>query len=58
MVALSRGILAIGLSLVGLAFLVGPSLGQQQDGAVRRTASPTAAAPQSPDPIAADHRHG
>ena len=36
----SRGILAIGLGLAGLAFLVGPSLGQQQDGSVRKAASP------------------
>jgi Skp family chaperone for outer membrane proteins len=52
MVALSRGILAIGLSLAGLAFLVGPSLGQQQDGTVRRTASPTAGTATPPAPIA------
>ena len=51
MVALSRGILAIALSLMGLAFLVGPSLGQQQDGSVRRTASPTKGAPMPPEPI-------
>jgi Skp family chaperone for outer membrane proteins len=52
MVALSRGILAIGLSLAGLAFLVGPSLGQQQDGSVHRTASPTAGSSMPPAPIA------
>jgi Skp family chaperone for outer membrane proteins len=52
MVALSRGILAIGLSLLGLAFLVGPSLGQQQDGSVRKTASPTTAATRPPAPVA------
>jgi len=53
MVALSpRGILAIGLSLVGLAFLVGPSLGQQQDGLVRKTASPTTGAAMPPAPVA------
>jgi outer membrane protein len=51
MVALSRGILAIGLSLVGLAFLVGPSLGQQQDGSVRKTASPSTGAVVPPAPI-------
>jgi Skp family chaperone for outer membrane proteins len=53
MVALSRGILAIGLSLLGLAFLVSPSLGQLQDGSVRttKTASPATAAPQFPDPV-------
>lgn len=52
MVALSRGILAIGLSLAGLAFLVGPSLGQQQDGSVRKTASPTTGSSMPPAPIA------
>ena len=43
MVASSRGILAIGLSLAGLAYLVAPTLGQgqQQDGSVRKTASPS-----------------
>jgi Skp family chaperone for outer membrane proteins len=51
MVALSRGILAIGLSLVGLAFLVGPSLGQQQDGSVRKAASPTTGTAVPPAPI-------
>ena len=52
MVASSRGILAIGLSVAGLAYLVAPTLGQgqQQDGAVRKTASPTPATP--PDPVA------
>ena len=58
MVALSRGILAIGLSLMGLAFLVGPSLGQQQDGSVRKTASPTGEASQASGPGRADHRNG
>jgi outer membrane protein len=50
MVSSSRGILAIGLSLTGLALLVGPSLGQPQDPAVRKTATPTAKAtvPQAP----------
>jgi outer membrane protein len=53
MVVSSRGTLAIGLSLAGLAFLVGPSLGQgqTQDGTVRKTANPTAAA-VPPSPIA------
>jgi len=41
MVVSTRGILAIAFGAAGLAFLVGPSLGQQQDGAVRKTASPT-----------------
>ena len=43
MVYSTRGILAIGLGVVGLAFLVGPSLAQQ-DGAVRKTTAPTGAA--------------
>jgi Skp family chaperone for outer membrane proteins len=41
MVVSTRGILAIAFGAAGLAFLVGPSLGQQQDGTVRKTASPT-----------------
>jgi outer membrane protein len=50
MVASSRGIVAIGLSLVGLAYLVAPTLGQvpQQDGSVRKTASPSTGAPPAP----------
>jgi Skp family chaperone for outer membrane proteins len=51
MVASSRGILAIGLSLAGLAYLVAPTLGQgpQQDGSVRKAAAPAqAAAPPAP----------
>ena len=50
MVASSRGILAIGLSLAGLAYLVAPTLGQgpQQDGSVRKAATPSAAAPPAP----------
>ena len=44
MVLSTRGILAIGLGLVGLCFLVvGPSLAQQ-DGAVRKTTGPTGGA--------------
>jgi len=52
MVASSRGILAIGIVSVGLAFLVGPTLGQGQrpDGSVHKTASP--AAQRFPTPIA------
>jgi Skp family chaperone for outer membrane proteins len=53
MVPSSRGILAIGLSLAGLAYLVAPTLGQQgqqQDSLVRKTASPSAT--QFPVPIA------
>ena len=50
MVASSRGILAIGLGLAGLAYLVAPTLGQvpQQDGSVRKTTSPTPATPPAP----------
>jgi Skp family chaperone for outer membrane proteins len=50
MVASSRGILAIGLSLAGLAYLVVPTLGQapQQDGLVKKTASPSTGAPPAP----------
>jgi len=48
MVLSTRGILAIGLGVTGLAFLVGPSLGQPQDGTVRKTAGPTAGAVFSP----------
>jgi Skp family chaperone for outer membrane proteins len=50
MVASSRGIMAIGLCLVGLALLVGPTLGQgpQQDGSVRKAATPAAGAPPAP----------
>ncbi len=51
MVLSTRGILAIGLGMTGLAFLVGPSLGQQHDGRVRKTAGP-AARVKPPDPIA------
>jgi Skp family chaperone for outer membrane proteins len=48
MVISSRAIVAVGLCAVGVGFLVGPSLGQQQDGGVRRTASPSAAATVAP----------
>jgi Skp family chaperone for outer membrane proteins len=48
MVASSRGILAIGLSLAGLALLVGPSLGQQQDAAVHKTADQATPKPPAP----------
>jgi len=51
MVLSTRGILAIALGVTGLAFLVGPSLGQQQDGTVRKAATPTAGA-MPPAPIA------
>jgi outer membrane protein len=43
-----RAIVTTGLCAVGLALLVGPSLGQQQDGGVRRTASPSTGAPSAP----------
>ncbi len=48
MVISSRAIVAVGLCAVGLGLLVGPSPGQQQDGGVRRTASPSTAAPAAP----------
>jgi outer membrane protein len=48
MVISSRAIVAVGLSAVGLGLLVGPSLGQQPDAGVRRTASPSTAAPAAP----------
>jgi outer membrane protein len=53
MVVTSRGILAVGLGLTGLALLVGPSVGQgqAQDGAVRKTANPVAGA-TPPAPVA------
>jgi outer membrane protein len=47
MVASSRGILAIGLSLTGLALLVGPSLGQQ-DSSVRKAADQSTPKPPPP----------
>jgi len=37
MVVSSRTFVAVSIGLVGLGLLVGPSLGQQQDGAVRKT---------------------
>jgi outer membrane protein len=43
MVISARAIATIGLCSLGIAFLVGPSLGQQADTGVRRTASPTPA---------------
>lgn len=54
----SRAIVAVGLGLVGVGCLVGPSFGQQQDSAVRKTnaqaATPAAGAsrakPQPPAP--------
>ena len=53
MVTTSRGILAIGLSVAGLAMLVGQTVGQgpQQDGAVRKAATPATNKP--PAPVAA-----
>jgi len=56
MVVSSRAIVAVGLGLVGVVCLVGPSFGQQQDGAVRKTNAQTAAPaaartkPQPPAP--------
>ena len=53
MVVSSRGILAIGLGLTGIAFLVGSSLGQgpAQDNSVRKAANPGAKASPAP-PVA------
>ncbi len=51
MVVSTRGILAIALGAAGLAFLVGPSLGQQQDGAFRKAATPSGGT--QPPPAAA-----
>jgi outer membrane protein len=48
MVASSRGILAIGFCLTGLALLVGPSLGQQQDGSIRKAAGQSSSKPPAP----------
>jgi len=48
MVICSRAIVAMGLSAVGLGLLAAPSLGQQPDAGVRRTASPSTAAPAAP----------
>jgi Skp family chaperone for outer membrane proteins len=50
MVFSTRGILAIGLGLLGLTLLVGPSLAQQ-DGTIRKTAGPTGGStPAAPIP--------
>jgi len=51
MVYSTRGLLAIGLGVVGLAFLVGPSLAQQ-DAAVRKANGPNGAAAAPATPIA------
>jgi outer membrane protein len=48
MVVSSRGILAIGLSLTGVALLVGPSLGQQPDGSIRKSAGQSSGSPPTP----------
>jgi outer membrane protein len=50
MVISARAILTMGLCSVGLALLVGPSLGQQSDTGVRRTANTTATNPAVPVP--------
>jgi outer membrane protein len=51
MVVSTRAIAAVGLSALGLAVLVGPTLGQQQDSAVRKAASQGAApSPSAPGP--------
>ena len=48
MVISSRAIVAAGLSAVGLGLLAASTLGQQPDAGVRRTASPSTAAPAAP----------
>ncbi len=48
MVISSRAIVATGLCTVGLGLLVGPSLGQQPDAGVRRTAGTSSASPAAP----------
>ncbi len=48
MVASTRGTLAVGLGLVGLALMVGPSLAQQ-DAAVKKTTGPTGG--KAPAPV-------
>lgn len=51
MVISSRALVAMGLCTAGLGLLVGPSLGQQPDGGVRRTANnPSPATPAAPVP--------
>jgi len=50
MIVSSRSILALGLGVVGVGLLVGPSLGQQ-DGRVQRSAAQSAAgSPKAPEP--------
>jgi len=48
MVASSRGILTMGLCLGGVVLLVGPSLGQQQDGSIRKAAGQSSSEPPTP----------
>jgi Skp family chaperone for outer membrane proteins len=51
MVISSRALVAMGLCTAGIGLLVGPSLGQQPDGGVRRTAANTSpSAPTAPVP--------
>jgi outer membrane protein len=49
MVVSSRAIAAVGLGLVGLAVIVGPSLGQDRDAAIKKVNS-QAAGPKAPVP--------
>jgi outer membrane protein len=53
MVVSTRALTAVGLGILGVAFLVGPSLGQQpQDPAVRKAATQASAPkPQAPTPV-------
>ena len=51
MVVSARAILAMGLGVVGLGLLAGPTFGQQPDGAVRKSAAQATPAPvKPPDP--------
>jgi len=50
MVISSRVILTMGLCAVGLGLMVGPSVGQQPDGGVRRTANTSSKEPTPPIP--------
>jgi Skp family chaperone for outer membrane proteins len=50
---ISRGAVAVGLGLVGMGLLVGPSLGQQQDGGVQKTTNTQASAGSAKRPPAA-----
>jgi len=50
MVVSSRVFVAVGLGLAGMAVLVGPARGQQQDGSVRKSATQASTTPRPPAP--------